>query len=134
MTESLRISPGRIAVTVVLATLATLAALAATQASPAGAQFAAICQQYPTLPECQEQGADLIAGIEPGAPTGEPGVTGIPVGGPTAAVGGVGKLPFTGYPLTPLLLLLLILVLAGLTIRAYLAIRERLGERRSGPA
>ncbi len=40
-----------------------------------------------------------------------------------------GELPFTGYPMTPLLLLLLALLAAGLLLRAYLAVRTRLQAR-----
>ncbi len=40
-----------------------------------------------------------------------------------------GNLPFTGYPLTGLILLLLVLLLAGLAIRSVVAAREKLAAR-----
>lgn len=72
-----------------------------------------ICSQYPDLPECQDDPAGTAGpgpGADQGRPTGESD----------------GSLPFTGYPLTALVLLLLVLLLAGLTIRAYLAVRGRI--------
>lgn len=46
----------------------------------------------------------------------------------TGSVSGAnnGTLPFTGYPLSPLVMVLLILLLAGLALRAYVAVRDRL--------
>jgi hypothetical protein len=40
-----------------------------------------------------------------------------------------GELPFTGYPLTPLVWLLLAVLVAGVCLRAHLAVRERLRAR-----
>src|SRR5688500_1038367 len=65
-----------------------------------------ICDQYPNLPICQGDGGpgggDGDADEGPGSGGGEDDA------GPTADLGGGagGELPFTGYPLTPLLLLL----------------------------
>lgn len=109
---------------VVAAILALLAAVIAIAAAPgqAQAQQPAICQEYPNLPICQGPGGgggddDDRDTDEQQAPAGAGG------GGGTGDADG--KLPFTGYPITDLLLLLAILLAAGLAIRAYLAIRER---------
>lgn len=40
-----------------------------------------------------------------------------------------GELPFTGYPLTALILLLLVLLAIGLTIRSGTALRDKLARR-----
>jgi hypothetical protein len=118
-----------IALATLLVTLAAALAFSAATADKASAQGAAICQQYPSLPQCQSPSSG--GGGNQGS--GEAGA--IPGGGgPTAGeqAGAKGELPFTGYPLTPLLLLFLILLVAGLTIRSYLAIRDRLRARDSG--
>jgi len=112
-----------------VAFLATLAILVAS-APQASAQLPSICDQYPDLPQCQ--GPTGTTGTT--GPTGTTGTTG-PVG-PTAGVdaGATGALPFTGYPVTALILLLLILLLTGLAIRGYLAARDRLPRnRQAGP-
>lgn len=101
--------------------LAGFMAISAIVADQANAGVPAICDQYPDLPECQEP----VPG--PG-PSPGPG----PDGGPTADAGVTGELPFTGYPLTPLILLLLALLLAGLAIRTYLAVRDRLADDHPG--
>jgi hypothetical protein len=44
---------------------------------------------------------------------------------------GGGELPFTGYPLTPLVWIILALIAAGLTFRLVSEARERLGTRAS---
>jgi len=107
------------------AALGLLAALAigAATAEPAAAQQPDICQQYPDLPQCQ--------GEDPGG-----GAGGQVPGGAAADLGGAGEaqLPFTGYPLTPLLLLALLLLLLGLAILAYQEIRDRLRERSEIPS
>jgi hypothetical protein len=77
-------------------------------------------------------------GATPGSP-GSPGssVSGQAAAGPDAAssfYAGTGSvkgdsnssLPFTGYPVSPLVLLLLGLLLAGLAARAVLAVRDHL--------
>src|SRR5687767_8303386 len=100
-------------VTAFVVAVAGFMAISAIVADPANAGVPAICAQYPDLPECE------VPGPGPG-----PG----PDGGPTADAGVTGELPFTGYPLTPLILLLLALLLAGLAIRTYLAVRDRLAD------
>jgi hypothetical protein len=94
------------------------------------------CEEYPDAPGC-------VAPTGPTGPTGTTDDTGpTDDAGPSAnAPGGGGdgdgdgNLPFTGYPLTALILLLLVLLLAGLALRAYLAVRDRLahGDRTAGP-
>jgi hypothetical protein len=54
-------------------------------------------------------------------------------GGPSAnGDDGGGNLPFTGYPLSTLVLLLLILLAAGLLLRGSIAIRDRFRARSAG--
>jgi len=118
----------RIVVVAGLVALSALAALATVHAAPASAQLPAVCQQYPNLPQCD----DPIVIEEPEAPPGGATTPGAPGTAPTAAAA-PGTLPFTGYPITPLLLLLLVLLIAGLTLRAYLAVRDRVGQRGTGP-
>ncbi len=127
-------------------------ALAAALAGSAAAQQPAVCDQYPQLPQCQQPTAggdglqipgpsdqddedrgpiESAGGPSPGDGGGGP-LAG--AGGPVADVGddARGELPFTGYPLTPLILLFLVLLAAGLAIRAYIAARERWRARHAG--
>jgi hypothetical protein len=120
-----------IALAALLLTLAATFAFSAATADRASAQVPAICDEYPGLPQC-EQGSGGGGGGGGANPTSGAGQNGIPGGGGATADDTGGTLPFTGYPLTPLLLLLLVLLAAGLTIRAYLAIRDRLRARDSG--
>lgn len=127
-----------------LAALATLTISAAT-AERASAE-AAICAEYPGLTQCDQPvdqpvggnadtGGDVSpigSGADPTAEGSDPiaagdAQSGIPAaGGPSAATGATGgALPFTGYRLTPVILLFLALLVAGLTVRAYVAIRDR---------
>ena len=48
-----------------------------------------------------------------------------PAGGEAVPGEGGGSLPFTGYPLTPLVLVVLLLLVAGLTLRLVVWARER---------
>ncbi len=84
----------------------------------------AICAQYPDLPQCEEDdaGGGGNENENDGDGDGDDPVGG---GGGTGNADG-GDLPFTGYPLTPLLALLLALLVAGMAIRAYLIVRDRL--------
>jgi len=109
----------RVLTLIALAT-AVLAGVFMTAVSPATAtaQSPAICEQYPNLPQCQEDESD--------DDDDEHGIPGPSAGGGSAAAG---ELPFTGYPLNPLILLFLSLLALGLATRSYLAIRERLGLR-----
>ena len=118
-----------IALATLLLALAATFAFTAAAADPAFAQQAPICAEYPGLPQCEEPatggGGDTPGGTNTGGENAVPGSG--------AATGEAdGTLPFTGYPLTPLLLLLLVLLATGLTIRAYLAIRDRVRERGPG--
>lgn len=90
---------------------------------PTGSAFAqgdglpAICDEYPNLPECQPL---------PEPPDEEPTDEGPSANNNGGDRDGDGNLPFTGYPLNGLILLLLVLVASGIAIRAGIAARERL--------
>jgi hypothetical protein len=117
-----------IALATLLLTLAATFAFSAAMADPASAQVPAICDEYPGLPQCEAPtagGGDAPGNQDGGGENALPGS-----GGATGEADGT--LPFTGYPLTPLLLLLLVLLVTGLTIRAYLAIRDRVRARGPG--
>ncbi|MDQ3730100.1 MAG: hypothetical protein M3355_11005 [Actinomycetota bacterium] len=110
--------------------LAALAWVAVAQPGTAHAQLPGICDQYPDRPECQDDDDDGDEGDGPDDDGGEGPTAGAGGDGPSADAGaGSGELPFTGYPLSPLLLLLLLLLTVGLAIRAYLAIRQKLSDR-----
>jgi hypothetical protein len=111
----------------VSALLAAVCALILFGPSTASASSAAVCDQYPDLPQCQSAGGGGGGGgTSPSG--GDGGGGGVPGSADTAtgSAATAGELPFTGYPLTPLVLFLVILVTGGLTIRAYVAARDRL--------
>ena len=85
------------------------------QASTASAQLPAICEEYPNADVCDDDptGGDNLGPSAGGDGTGESG----------------GSLPFTGYPLSALIIFLLALLVAGLALRAFLAARSRLAGR-----
>jgi hypothetical protein len=118
----------RVAVVAVALALGTLG-LAAIFTSSASAGTAPICAQYPDLPQCSGNGGGGGGGDQSSDALGA-------LGGDNQATAGTseGSLPFTGYPLTALLLLFVILLAAGLAIRAYVALRDRVagehGDRR----
>ena len=85
-------------------------------AAPASAQSPAACEEYDD-PNCGPDGGEDPIDV-PGA-NGDNG-TGDGDGD------GDGELPFTGYPLTGLILLFLVLLLAGLALRGGAALREKL--------
>lgn len=116
-------------VALVVAMLA-LFAFQALAAAPASAQGQpAICEEYPNLPQCEDDGG---GGGDDEDPTGGGGGDEGDDFGAGASGDSSGNLPFTGYPLSTLFLVLFALLAAGLTLRAYVAIRERLGARASG--
>jgi hypothetical protein len=120
MLSGVAVTRTRITVLAVAAMLVSVFALSAIAASDASASEPAICTQYPDLPQCQPDATD-------------PPVAADPTAGPSADVA-ADNLPFTGYPLTALILLLLTLLLVGLAIRAYLAVRDRIAsDRAAGP-
>jgi hypothetical protein len=51
--------------------------------------------------------------------------------GSEAQEGGGGTLPFTGYPMTPLIWIVLVLVTVGLCVRIAWSVRQRLGSSES---
>ena len=94
----------------------------------ASAQSPSFCEQYPNDPDCDDDRPD---GNDDKNPDGDSdvGPAGGPLGGDSLGGGGGGELPFTGYPLSPLLILLLMLLAAGLILRGYVAVRDRLAVR-----
>jgi hypothetical protein len=131
-----------------LTAVAAATSLAIVAVPTTHAQEPAICGQYEGLPQCLpndpgDVGDDGDQGGSDDGPAGGPqtssesgdgslpgafpGSGGGPSGSVAAAAGG--ELPFTGYPLTPLVWLLLLLLTLGLCVRGYLAIRDRLRAR-----
>lgn len=102
-----------------------LAYLSLAAASPAEAQLPAFCEQYPNDPACIDPGGGGGDNPDGDGDTG-PGAVSAGTGGD-----GDGSLPFTGYPLTGLVLLLLALLATGLALRAGMAIRNRMAEQRA---
>ena len=95
-----------------------VALLALTPAAQAQ-NLPAICAQYPDLPQCLPGG-----GGGGGDGNNDPGGDGAGLG--PGGDGNLGsELPFTGYPLTPLILLLLALLATGIAVRTYLWLRQR---------
>lgn len=95
-------------------------------AGPAQAQLPGICQQYPDDPSCQQpdHGGDVgPTGGSDSSPSGLGPSTG--GGNPNGTANSSGSLPFTGYPLSPLILLALFLLLAGLVARGIVEARNR---------
>ena len=105
-------------------------------AAPTAFADSAVCEQYPDIPQCAAPatggGGDTTA--DPGGGGGSEATGGsaaIPDGSGAAgasADAGPGKtadLPFTGYPLSPLVAILLVALAAGIGIRAYLALRGK---------
>lgn len=63
---------------------------------------------------------------------GGPGDGSGPSAGSGAGDDGGGNLPFTGYPLSTLILILALLLIAGLAVRSYIAVRDRFRARSAG--
>lgn len=119
-----RLNPRLLTAMGVLAALLAAAAMAVVATPQAAAQQPAICDQYPNLPQCEDDVDD--EGDEGDRDEVDEVAAG---GGPSAGAfggGDGGELPFTGYPLNALILLLLALLTLGLATRAYVAVRERL--------
>lgn len=85
--------------------------------SSAEAQLPPICQEYADLPVCNQGEED---------DDGPDGPIGIP--GPDDTAGG-GTLPFTGYPITPIVLVALLLLIAALLLRGAIAVNDRMQAR-----
>lgn len=136
---------------VVLA-LAAICAVILVSAPTAIAATSGVCDQYPDLPQCQAAGdtgggsptvsggddgegagggGDDVEGTGAGVVGGAGGGGAIPGSGDgaTGSASKAGELPFTGYPLTPPVLLLLILLAVGISARAYIAARDGLAIR-----
>jgi hypothetical protein len=120
-------------------------ALAAMLTAPslAAGQSPDICAQYPDDPQCQPPdtgGGNPPGTTSPGTDNGAvnpaSGGASLPPGsvGPTGHLSkGSGTLPFTGYPISPLVLFALLLILLGLIIRGGSAAGRRALDRRAGP-
>lgn len=113
-----------IVLTALAAGFACFFAFGLSQASTASAQLP-ICQQYPDDDIC----------IGPTDEAEDAGDQGPGAGGQNGDNNGSGdadgSLPFTGYPLSALVLLLVALLAAGLGVRAYIAVRDRLSGGRN---
>lgn len=112
------------ALTLIALATAMLVGAFMTAVSPATAtaQLPAICAQYPNLPQCLGPDRDEDDDDDDDDRLGSPTAS-----APTGGAGG--ELPFTGYPLNPLILLFLSMLALGLASRSYLAIRERMRTR-----
>ena len=131
----------------VVIALAAICAVILVAAPTAIAATSAVCDQYPDLPQCEAAagtggGSPSVGGDGDGDAVAESGAGDVG-GGVVSAIGGggsisgpgdgatgsaskAGELPFTGYPLTSPVLLLLLLLAAGIAARAYIAARGRL--------
>ena len=99
------------------------ALLAVLSQAPLASAAPAAADQYAPSPTQQIIGP-ASAGNGPGAPGSGP------VFSEPGEAGG-GELPFTGYPLTPLILIVLALLAAGLIARAMSVSADRRRERRA---
>lgn len=107
-------------VTALLIALVGVMGMFALAAAPAQAQGQPpICEDYPDLEMCDDDDDD-----DDDDDGGEGDDVG-PSGNGTGSGDADGSLPFTGYPLTGLILLLLILLAAGLALRGGTALHER---------
>jgi hypothetical protein len=116
-----RINPVRSVALLGLLALAS-AVIGLVLASPASAQFPSGCVEYdddPCIGPIDNVDEDGNDGVGPGNGFGDGDGSG----------DADGKLPFTGYPLTGLILLLLVLLAVGLTIRSGTALRDKLARR-----
>ena len=127
----------KIALVATLSAITAVFALLALSPSAEAQGLPAICDEYPELPQCD---------VEPQPPVDHPpgdhhdrghgDFRDFGDGDGSADSGAKGELPFTGYPLTSLILLILALLVIGLTIRAYVAARQRMrpsGSDRAAP-
>lgn len=92
----------------------------------ANAATAAAVDQYIPEPPGVSQGSGGGGGSNGGGANGLPGSVGT-----EAQPGGGGTLPFTGYPLTTLSMIVLALVAAGISVRLGMAGYERLRKANS---
>ncbi len=84
----------------------------------------ALDQYSPATRPAPGQGGGSAVGSEsvPGAALG-------PAASDASAAGGAAELPFTGYPLTPLIIALLILLATGVMLRVGVEVHSRLSGR-----
>jgi|GraSoiStandDraft_49_1057285.scaffolds.fasta_scaffold247700_1 hypothetical protein len=151
-----RLKIGKVALATSMLALFAASLLSAAMPARVSALPPPACSEYLSLPGCA--GNPGGGGGTPGTPggggggiPGAPGTGGGGGGGVTATTGGSnhgspsdalapgnapggasaarGELPFTDYPLTPLILLLVVLLTAGLLFRAYVAVRNRIRTR-----
>jgi hypothetical protein len=91
----------------------------------------------PSAASAQGGAVDQYSGAGPAGGSGDhgPGDAGTGSGGESAgtAESGGGSLPFTGYPLTPLAVVFLLLLAAGVAIRIAGSKRADVASPRSGP-
>jgi hypothetical protein len=102
----------------VLGLLVAMLALAA----PAQAQLPSICAEYPDDPECEV--APTGFDVPPVTDLGPEGL-----GGGDNLGTGDGTLPFTGYPVSPLILFAILLLLLGIAARLIAHVSHRFREQ-----
>lgn len=122
MSQTISAGKLRASIFAALALLVCVTGLVAADQSQA--QLPSICEQYPDRDIC-------IGPVDDADENGNDAVDPTGAGDGDGTGDADGSLPFTGYPLTGLILLLLALLLAGLTIRAGVAVRERFSGRDS---
>ena len=142
--ETLQVGKAKRA-TIALALAGVLCAVAA--ASPAAVHAQAVCDEYSIGPLCRggDRGGDG-GSTDSGGPFAE---SDLPVGSEAEALtseleqedarnpqraitAAKGEIPVAGYPATPIVILLAVLLGGGLLIRTYLAVRDRRHARPGG--
>ncbi len=115
--------------------LALVAMLTVVPAAQAGT-LPDICTEYPDAPGCEDPGGG--GNNPPGGGGGGGDGPGVGPGGgsadPTQLGGGDGNLPFTGYPVSWLILFALLLLALGLAARTAMAAHRSVQKRFAGDA
>ena len=91
-------------------------------ASPAQAQLPSICEEYPDDPSCDVDPTGFD--VPPVTDLGPEGL-----GGSDNLGNGNGELPFTGYPVSPLILFAILLLLLGVAARVIAHVSRRAREQ-----
>lgn len=93
-------------------------------AAPAQAQLPSICDEYPDDPSCEvaPTGFDVPPGTDVGPQN-------LGDGNNIGSGNGNGELPFTGYPISPLILFAILLLLLGIAARLIAHVSHRIRER-----